>query len=349
MPKKVVKLKKKKAVKQKQKQKQSQTQKVIINISDIKKAKPSKRTKSVKKSVNNAETQNVFPRGWNVYSTPDTRQIDELRGQLINVQNKLINPVMSANQVGRSSVGSYSLNDNIGDFSNETKFVDNKQKEQEKQQQPLYETTSGREAMIQQQEEILAKNKAKPSRIRVAKNVKLTQAEPVGFDDDDDESQFQTPIGGFKTPMKSTKFVGSVGKPETIPIAIEFDSPEGFETPMETPFADVKVASAKKPKGFYKKLEKKDLYSLALSGTKGEQTSAIKEAKSRTGIATNEEMRVEMNRFLNRKPKGFYSELSEQDLKKEYVKGTKNQQASIIREARARTGLTKKEILARFS
>ena len=80
----------------KQKQKQSQSQKVIINLQDVKKTKSTRR-KQVKKQTE----QNIIPRGWNVYSTPDRREIDEIRGQLINVQNKLVNPKVSKNEVGR--------------------------------------------------------------------------------------------------------------------------------------------------------------------------------------------------------------------------------------------------------
>ena len=118
----------------KQKQKQSQSQKVIINLQDLK----TKSTKSTrKKPVKNQQEQNIIPRGWNVYSTPDRREIDEIRGQLINVQNKLVNPKVSKNEVGREPVRYYSRDDNIGDFSNKMKFEDNEKKEQEKQSRNL--------------------------------------------------------------------------------------------------------------------------------------------------------------------------------------------------------------------
>lgn len=117
----------------KQKQKQSQSQKVIINLQDVKKTKSTTRRKQVKKQTE----QNIIPRGWNVYSTPDRREIDELRGQLINVQNKLVNPKPLKNEVGREPVKYYSREDNIGDFSNKMKFVDNEKKEQEKQSRNL--------------------------------------------------------------------------------------------------------------------------------------------------------------------------------------------------------------------
>ena len=117
----------------KQKQKQSQSQKVIINLQDVKKTKSTRRRKPVKKQTE----QNIIPRGWNVYSTPDRREIDEIRGQLINVQNKLVNPKVSKNEVGREAVKYYSREDNIGDFSNKMKFVDNEKKEQKKQQQNI--------------------------------------------------------------------------------------------------------------------------------------------------------------------------------------------------------------------
>ena len=116
----------------KQKQKQSQSQKVIINLQDLK-TKSSTRRKPVKKQTE----QNIIPRGWNVYSTPDRREIDEIRGQLINVQNKLVNPKVSKNEVGREPVRYYSRDDNIGDFSNKMKFEDNEKKEQEKQSRNL--------------------------------------------------------------------------------------------------------------------------------------------------------------------------------------------------------------------
>ena len=116
----------------KQKQKQSQSQKVIINLQDVKKTKSTRR-KPVKKQTE----QNIIPRGWNVYSTPDRREIDEIRGQLINVQNKLVNPKPLKNEVGRQPVKYYSREDNIGDFSNKMKFEDNEKKEQEKQSRNL--------------------------------------------------------------------------------------------------------------------------------------------------------------------------------------------------------------------
>ena len=117
----------------KQKQKQSQSQKVIINLQDLKTKSSTRRRKPVKKQTE----QNIIPRGWNVYSTPDRREIDEIRGQLINVQNKLVNPKVSKNEVGREAVKYYSREDNIGDFSNKMKFVDNEKKEQEKQSRNL--------------------------------------------------------------------------------------------------------------------------------------------------------------------------------------------------------------------
>ena len=117
----------------KQKQKQIQSQKVIINLQDVKKTKSTRRRKPVKKQTE----QNIIPRGWNVYSTPDRREIDEIRGQLISVQNKLVNPKVSKNEVGREAVKYYSREDNIGDFSNKMKFVDNEKKEQEKQSRNL--------------------------------------------------------------------------------------------------------------------------------------------------------------------------------------------------------------------
>ena len=116
----------------KQKQKQSQSQKVIINLQDVKKTKSTRRRKPVKKQTE----QNIIPRGWNVYSTPDRREIDEIRGQLINVQNKLISAKPLKNEVGRP-IKYYSREDNIGDFSNKMKFVDNEKKEQKKQQQNI--------------------------------------------------------------------------------------------------------------------------------------------------------------------------------------------------------------------
>ena len=97
-----------------------------------------KKTKSTRrKQVKKQTEQNIIPRGWNVYSTPDRREIDEIRGQLINVQNKLISAKPLKNEVGREAVKYYSREDNIGDFSNKMKFVDNEKKEQKKQQQNI--------------------------------------------------------------------------------------------------------------------------------------------------------------------------------------------------------------------
>lgn len=135
----------------KQKQKQTQSQKVIINLQDVKKTKSTRR-----KPVKKQQEQNIIPRGWNVYSTPDRREIDEIRGQLINVQNKLVNPKVSKNEVGREPVRYYSRDDNIGDFSNKMKFVDNEKKEQKKQQQNVLKDIRKKGEIKKQEEEQFA-------------------------------------------------------------------------------------------------------------------------------------------------------------------------------------------------
>ena len=132
----------------KQKQKQSQSQKVIINLQDVKKNKSTRR-----KPVKKQQEQNIIPRGWNVYSTPDRREIDEIRGQLINVQNKLISAKPLKNEVGREAVKYYNREDNIGDFSNKMKFVDNEKKEQKKQQQNILKDIRKKSEIKKQEQE----------------------------------------------------------------------------------------------------------------------------------------------------------------------------------------------------
>ena len=94
--KKVIKEKKQKKIKQKQ----SQSQKVIINLNEVK-TKP-KRKKATNKNIKfNEISQNAMPAGWTKYGAQDDREINTLRGNLNEVQNKLLsiknveNPVNS--------------------------------------------------------------------------------------------------------------------------------------------------------------------------------------------------------------------------------------------------------------
>ena len=155
--KKVIKEKKQKKIKQKQSQ--SQSQKVIINLNEVK-TKP-KRKKATNKNIKfNEISQNVMPAGWSKYGAPDDREINTLRGNLNEVQNKLLtiknieNPVNSDERdrilkieegmknmfvSGGNAINDlYSKYDNIGDFSNKTNFRNPVKEQQKKQSQPIY-------------------------------------------------------------------------------------------------------------------------------------------------------------------------------------------------------------------
>ena len=156
--KKVIKEKKQKKVKQKQKQ--SQSQKVIINLNEVKTKPKRTRKKATNKNIKFDEisTSNMGS-GWAKYGAPDDREVNTLRGKLNDVENKLLsiknveNPVnndrarmlkieegmknMFVN--GNNAISDiYSKLDNIGDFSNKTKFQNPVKEEQKKQSQPIY-------------------------------------------------------------------------------------------------------------------------------------------------------------------------------------------------------------------
>ena len=89
--KKVIKEKNQKKIKQKQSQ--SQSQKVIINLNDVKsKPKRTTRKKATNKNIKFDEiSQNEMPLGWIKYgAAPDDREINTLRGNLNEVQIKLL-------------------------------------------------------------------------------------------------------------------------------------------------------------------------------------------------------------------------------------------------------------------
>ena len=154
--KKVIKEKKQKKVKQKQSQ--SQSQKVIINLNEVK-TKP-KRKKANNKNIKFDEiSQNAMPVGWTKYGGQDDRETNTLRGNLNEVQNKLLtiknveNPVNSDSsrmlkiEEGMKNMALrgynaiedlYSKFDNIGDFSNKTNFRNPVKEQQKKQSQPIY-------------------------------------------------------------------------------------------------------------------------------------------------------------------------------------------------------------------
>ena len=159
--KKVIKEKKQKKVKQKQRQKQTQSQKVIINLNEVNKTKPKRtRKKATNKNIKFDEiSENDMGAGWSKYGAPDEREINTLKGKLNDVENKLLsiknieNPVnndrtrmlkieegmknMFVN--GNNAISDiYSKLDNIGDFSNKTKFQNPVKEEQKKQSQPIY-------------------------------------------------------------------------------------------------------------------------------------------------------------------------------------------------------------------
>jgi hypothetical protein len=98
--KKVIKEKKQKKIKQKQSQ--SQSQKVIINLNEVKSKPKRTRKKSTNKNIKfNEISQNVMPAGWSKYGAQDDREANTLRGNLNEIQNKLLtiknveNPVNS--------------------------------------------------------------------------------------------------------------------------------------------------------------------------------------------------------------------------------------------------------------
>jgi hypothetical protein len=141
--KKVIKEKKQKKIKQKQSQ--SQSQKVIINLNDVKTKSKRTRKKTNNKNIKfNEISENSMGAGWTKYGAPDERELNNLRGKLTDVENKLLtiktveNPVnndrarmlkieegmknMFVN--GNNAISDlYSKIDNIGDFSNKTKFT----------------------------------------------------------------------------------------------------------------------------------------------------------------------------------------------------------------------------------
>lgn len=154
--KKVIKEKKQKKVKQKQ----SQSQKVIINLNEVKTKPKRTRKKATNKNIkfDNIST-NEMPAGWAKSGAPDDREVNTLRGKLIDVENKLLsiknveNPVNNdkarmlniENDMKKMSlIGNnvfndlYSKFDNIGDFSNKTKFTNPVKQEEKKQSQPIY-------------------------------------------------------------------------------------------------------------------------------------------------------------------------------------------------------------------
>jgi hypothetical protein len=87
--KKVIKEKKQKKVKQKQSQ--SQSQKVIINLNEVKnKPKRTRRKSTNKNNKFNEISTNNMGSGWTKYGTQDDREANTLRGNLNEVQNKLL-------------------------------------------------------------------------------------------------------------------------------------------------------------------------------------------------------------------------------------------------------------------
>lgn len=172
--KKVIKEKKQKKIKQKQKQ--TQSQKVIINLNEVK-TKP-KRKKATNKNIKFDEisTNDMGP-GWAKYGAPDDREINTLRGKLIDVENKLLsiknveNPVNSDSsrmlkiEEGMKNMALrgynaiedlYSKFDNIGDFSNKTNFRNPVKEQQKTQSQPIYS--------IMKEEDYNKKNAGRPKK-----------------------------------------------------------------------------------------------------------------------------------------------------------------------------------------
>ena len=158
--KKVIKEKKQKKVKQKQSQ--SQSQKVIINLNEVKnKPKRTRRKSTNKNNKFNEISTNNMGSGWTKYGTQDDREANTLRGNLNEVQNKLLsiknveNPVNNDERneriakieegmknmfvSGNNAIGDlYSKFDLIGDFTNKTKLRNPVKEEEKQQSQPIY-------------------------------------------------------------------------------------------------------------------------------------------------------------------------------------------------------------------
>ena len=161
--KKVIKEKKEKKIKQKQTQ--SQSQKVIINLNEVKTKQKRTRKKTANKNIKfNEIATGAMPEGWSKYGAQE-RETNTLRGNLNEVQNKLLtiknvenpvnNPVNNDERNERIAkieegmknifIGGnntfrdlYSKFDQIGDFTNKTKFQNPVKEEQKKQSQPIY-------------------------------------------------------------------------------------------------------------------------------------------------------------------------------------------------------------------
>ena len=157
--KKVIKEKKQKKIKQKQKQ--SQSQKVIINLNEVKTKPKRTRNKSTNKNIKFNEISTApMPEGWAKYGAQE-REANTLRGNLNEVQNKLLtiknveNPVNNDERneriakieegmknmfvSGNNAIGDlYSKFDQIGDFTNKTKFRNPVKEEEKQQSQPIY-------------------------------------------------------------------------------------------------------------------------------------------------------------------------------------------------------------------
>ena len=124
--KKVIKEKKEKKIKQKQ----TQSQKVIINVNAVKN-KPTRTRKTSKNTTNDIST------GFIKYAPQDDREINTLKGKLIDVENKLLSIKNVKNPVNNNYIPPnrdlFSTSDNIGDWHNSKLFKDHKKQEEEKQ------------------------------------------------------------------------------------------------------------------------------------------------------------------------------------------------------------------------
>ena len=111
-----------------------------------------------------------MPAGWTKYGAQDDREINTLRGNLNDVQNKLltiknvVNPINSDRArmlkieegmknmfvSGNNAIGDlYSKFDNIGDFTNKSKFRNPVKEQQKQQSQPIYPIKQkGKEAIF---------------------------------------------------------------------------------------------------------------------------------------------------------------------------------------------------------
>ena len=161
--KKQIKIQKKQIKSQKQNQRyQSQSQNVIINLSDIKTKPKRTRIKTTNKNIKFNEISTAsMPAGRAKYGAQDDREANTLRGNLNEVQNKLLsiknveNPVNNDERNERIAkieegmknmvIGGnntfrdlYSKFDQIGDFTNKTKFKNPVKEEEKKQSQPIY-------------------------------------------------------------------------------------------------------------------------------------------------------------------------------------------------------------------